>query len=442
MSAERARTATAERPQVAPISEIPARLLFAASGRESLPDYESRGGYRSGGYEGRELIEAIEAAGLRGRGGAAFPTGVKLRAVAGREGVRHVVANGEEGEPTSIKDRWLMRARPHLVLDGLLRTAAAVGAAQAHVYLSDGPAAQSVAEALEELGTTPIPVRITRVEPAYVAGEETAAVRAIGGGPAKPLDKPPRPFEAGVDGQPTLVANVETLANVPLVASLGPDWFRRAGTEHSPGTFLLTLSGACRAPGLYEIELGTSLGVAIERAGGLICDPGGFLMGGFFGGIIGSRALDLPLDYGRLRDEGSGLGCGAITVFGEDACPVAIAAGVMSFFAESNAKQCGPCIRGTSAMRDALAALSAGPAEQPAVIERLQGWSVSLRGRGACATLDGAAGLVTSLFREFPDHVASHLAGPCKRCSAEELTPDPTTRFSVPISDQWGGGSG
>src|SRR6516164_9200613 len=193
---------------------------------ESLDAYIAGAGYLDGPADRRgadDLLDTIERSGLRGRGGAAFPFAVKARAV--RRVARWtqppvVVANGEEGEPASVKDRWLLRNRPHLVLDGLRLAAAAVGAGQAYVYVSDPGAAQSVSAALADAraaGRLSLPVRVTVVEPGYVAGEETAAVRAINGGPAKPTDKPPRPFEEGVAGLPTLVSNVETLANLPYL---------------------------------------------------------------------------------------------------------------------------------------------------------------------------------------------------------------------------------
>jgi NADH:ubiquinone oxidoreductase subunit F (NADH-binding) len=398
---------------------IEPRLLLAASeGREDYDAYRARGGYAERGAVGEALIEALEWAGLRGRGGAAFPAATKLRSVADRDGPRFVVANGEEGEPASLKDRWLLRYRPHLVLDGLLRASAAVDAQAAYVFVSDPAAAASVERAFEELdGHAPIALELVTTEPRYVAGEETAVVRAINGGPALPLDKPPRPFESGVQERPTLVANVETLANVPAIAVDGAERYRELGTERSPGTFLLTVSGACERPGLYEVPLGDSLGATLDELAGLPERVGGFLMGGFFAGLLAPRAREARLAYDELRDEGSGLGCGAIVVLSEGDCPVAAAADVIDYFERENAKQCGACIRGTAAMRDAVFALASGEADEER-LERLRGWSLSLRERGACALLDGAAGLVGSLLREFPREVDAHLANPCPKCAS------------------------
>lgn len=392
------------------------RLLLQGEGREGLSAYRAGGG-DAPGLAGESLIAAVAAAGLRGRGGAGFPAAIKLRAVRDRPGPRVLVANGEEGEPASIKDRWLMRRRPHLVLDGALRAAEAIGADRAVLYVSDAWAAASLDAALAEHGPTPLPISVFRVAPGYVAGEETAVVRAIDGGPAKPTDKPPRPFESGVQGRPTLVANVETLANLPSIARGEP-----------ADTMLLTITGAVTRPGLYEVPLGLRLGDALDlaapRAG-----MRGILMGGFFAGLLAPRARDLALTHDALRGAGSGLGCGAMIVLGEADCPVAASGDVMAYFARENAGQCGACVKGTAAMSRAIAALGLGTIED-AELAKLQGWSTSLRGRGACGTLDGAAQLAATLFREFPDEIARHRAARCDACR-DLLPAKGRSRFAI-----------
>lgn len=392
------------------------RLMAGVTAREDLAAYEGAGGYLA--VEDTErFVEAIDEAGLRGRGGAAFPTGHKIRAVRTGRDVPVVVANGEEGEPASVKDRWLLRTRPHLVLDGLRLAALAVGAEEVVVYVSDTEAADSIERAIEELTGHPawhVTVRVVEVEPTYVAGEETAAVQAINGGPALPMDKPPRPFEAGVAGRPTLISNVETLANLPLIQRLGVHGYREVGTPASPGTFLLTLSGTAR-PGLYEVPFGVTLEEVLTWAGE---DPAlvtGALMGGYFSGVADERVLTVPLDYDSLRDLGSGLGCGAITVLGPQSCPVDVSAAVMTYFARENAGQCGSCFNGTSAMSGVLQALRDHEAGDQDV-QRLRDWSVNLRGRGACGTLDGATNVAASLLSQFPQLVSAHVEGRCPIC--------------------------
>jgi len=398
------------------------------SGPQSLDDYLARGGYRPTG-DPDALLAEVARAGVRGRGGAAFPFARKALTVRSGPAAPVVLANGEEGEPCSVKDRWLLRHRPHLVLDGIRLAAAMVGAQQAYVYLSDPQAGAAVAAAVAQSagqGWAELEVRVHQVEPAYVAGEETAAVRAIGGGPALPTDKPPRPFEAGIDGRPTLVSNVETLACLPLVQRLGAAGFGAVGTADSPGTFLLTLTGDRTPTGLYELPYGITLRALADRLDHDFTGVAAVLMGGYFGGLLGPRALDLPLEYGALAATGSGLGCAAVALVDESRCPVEVAAAVAGYFARNTAGQCGSCFNGSAAMAAVIEGLTEHRAEAQDV-ERLAGWSRSLRRRGACGGLDGAANLAGSLLREFGGPVTQHLRGPCARCADRPSADRPGT---------------
>ena len=395
------------------------RLLRAERGTESLAHYLSSGGY-SALADAEVLLEETRRAGVLGRGGAAFPLAVKLTTVRaasqrGRDTV--LVANGEEGEPASVKDRWLLRHRPHLVLDGLRLAATIIGARHAHVYVSDRTSADAVRAALDEV--TPdtlggVTVSVYTVEPGYVAGEETAAVRAINGGPPKPTDKPPRPFEEGVGGLPTVVSNVETLANLPHVHQHGADSYRSAGIEAAPGTFLATVTGGARPPGLYELPFGASAAELIALHGIAADQVRGALMGGYFAGLLDQRILDAAMDHVSLRAVGSGLGCGAVSVI-TDECPVAVGASVLEYYDRENADQCGSCFNGTAAMAAAASALRDGVADSDD-LARLRRWSEVLRGRGACATLDAACNIAASMLAMFPEEVASHLANRCAGC--------------------------
>ncbi|MDH6245307.1 NADH-ubiquinone oxidoreductase-F iron-sulfur binding region domain-containing protein [Mycobacterium sp. OTB74] len=405
--------------------ELTPRLL--RTGPETLADYHSCGGYQKLA-DADALLEQIEQSGLVGRGGAAFPMAVKLRSVrdAGRSGRDTVaVANGEEGEPASVKDRWLLRNRPHLVLDGLRLAARIVGAAHAHVYVSDPVSARSVETALAEVGPEGLgglTVSVHKVDAGYVAGEESAAVRAINGGPAKPTDKPPRVFEEGVGGLPTLVSNVETLANLPYIQRHGAADYRTQGTEGSPGTFLATITGGGRPAGLYELPFGVSVTELLSLHGVSSDRVRGALMGGYFAGLLNADVLTATLDHETLRSVGSGLGCGAVSVI-TDECPVAVAAAVLAYFDAENAGQCGSCFNGTAAMAAAALALRDGTADADD-LARLERWSVVLRGRGACATLDAATNIAASLLAKFPDQVQLHLAGNCSECTAGVFTAD------------------
>ena len=399
------------------------RLLGDQPGqaREDIAAYRGLGGYQPlAGAD--ELLGEVESGGLLGRGGAGFPLAVKVRAVRdnGRAaGGTVVVANGEEGEPASIKDRWLLRHRPHLVLDGLRLAAAMVAADRAYVYVSDPDSARSVETALAELepgAFGDITVELVNVDPGYIAGEETAVTRAINGGPVKPTDKPPRPFQKGVGGLPTLVSNVETLANLPYLQRHGSAAFRSLGTSLSPGSFLATLTGAGRAPGLYEIPHGLPFTELLALHGVSPEQVRGALLGGYFAGLLNRAVLDATLDHETLRGLGSGLGCGAISVITDD-CPVAVAASVLAYFDRENAGQCGSCFNGTAAMAAVAGALRDGVATSED-LSRLRRWSVMLRGRGACATLDAATNVAGSLLDQFPTEVACHLDNTCEACRA------------------------
>lgn len=379
---------------------------------------------RSGGYQQLDdpdgLLDEVDRSGVQGRGGAAFPLAVKLRTVrdAGRAGAGTVVlANGEEGEPASIKDRWLLRNRPHLVLDGVRLAASIVGAARAYVYVSDAHAVHALGTALDAAPAGELAISVVTVEPGYVAGEETAAVRAVNGGPAKPTDKPPRPFEEGVAGLPTLVSNVETLANLPFILRHGSDAFRARGTSASPGTFLATVTGGGRPVALYELPHGTPIAELLAHHGVSVDSLKGVLMGGYFAGLLNREVLEATLDHESMRRLNSGLGCGAVAVI-TDECPVAVAASVMAYFDRENAGQCGSCFNGTAAMSAVTDALRHYVATEDD-LARLQRWSVVLRGRGACATLDAATNVAASLLRAFPNDVAQHLAGGCDTCGRD-----------------------
>ncbi|WP_232664922.1 NADH-ubiquinone oxidoreductase-F iron-sulfur binding region domain-containing protein [Pseudonocardia sp. TRM90224] len=381
-------------------------------GRECYEQHLAGGGDSATGWTTVAIMAALWATDLRGRGGAGFPVLTKVKAVAAETGPRVLVANGEEGEPASVKDRYLMRTRPHLVLEGMLLARRAAGAERMVLYASDEVSLASMRAAVAERGA---PVEIFAAEPGFVSGEETAVVRAIDGGPAKPTAKPPRPFERGVGGRPTLVLNVESLARIALVT-------------RSPRTdVMVTLSGGATRPVLTEAEPTTRLGQLCERFG--LDATRGFLAGGFSGGLLPPSAAELPLLDTRLRESGSMLGCAAFIALGADDCPVDAAADVLAFFDRSNAGQCGSCVKGTGAMAGVVARLRTAEAD-PDQLDRLAQWSQHLRGRGACGTLDAAATAAGSLLAHFSGEVEAHLAAPCPRC-ARLPRADGTTRFRV-----------
>jgi NADH:ubiquinone oxidoreductase subunit F (NADH-binding) len=381
---------------------------------------------------GERLIDAVAAAGLRGRGGAAFPTAVKLRAVARRRGPRAVVVNGAEGEPMSGKDRVLLELAPHLVLDGALLAADAVGARDVvvAVKVSAWSTNEALSRALAERRDAGR-VRVEGVADGYVASEETALLRGLNGGPAKPTLAPPRPHERGLRGRATLVANVETLAHVALLARRGPSWFRELGTEGHPGSALVTLAGAVARPGVQEVALGAPIGRVIA-AGGPALAVRAVLVGGYYGAwLTGDALATTGLDDASLRARGASLGAGVVVALPEDACAVREVARVVGWLTDENAGQCGPCVHGLDAIAGALAELADGVADRDAT-RRLERWCGQVEGRGACRHPDGVAGFVRSALRVFAAELEDHRRhGPCDACDRRPVLVVPDRRMRL-----------
>jgi NADH:ubiquinone oxidoreductase subunit F (NADH-binding) len=407
-------------------AEDPARLTANPS-TTRLEDHVAR--YGPLPHHTRDLIAAVEQSGLLGRGGAGFPTAIKLKAVASRRGASVVVANGTEGEPLSAKDKTLLRFAPHLVLDGAVLAAGATDAREVVLCIERGqPALRTALDtAIHERRSgrrrEPL-VRIAETPSHYVAGEESALVHWINGGEAKPTFVPPRPFERGVRGRPTLVDNVETLAHLALIARFGPEWYRTLGTATDPGTRLLTITGAVTAPGVYEMAGGTLISHALHAAGGELADIDAVLVGGYFGTWIPNADIaGLTLDPEALAAGGSSPGCGALFALPAGACGLAETARVTRWLAEQNAGQCGPCIFGLDAMACGMAELVDGRHAHAAWEEvgRLMGLTA---GRGACKHPDGVVRFVQSSLRAFRDHAVLHAdRGPC--APARPLLPTP-----------------
>jgi NADH:ubiquinone oxidoreductase subunit F (NADH-binding) len=384
-----------------------------------------------------ELIDHIEQAGLRGRGGAGFPTARKMRSVA--EGKRRplVVANGTEGEPNSSKDRLLLSRLPHLVLDGALWAAAAVGADEVIVCVdrAQTEALSALRLALaERLDSEPtaVRVRISDTPPRYVAGEETALVHWLNGGPAKPTATPPRPYQRGVDGRPTLVQNVETLAHLAQIGAWGADWFRQAGTSDEPGTALFTVSGAVNRPSVVEAPIGTPIADILDLAGGPSGPLQALLIGGFFGTWVPSAdALNAPLSRAGLQPLGAAPGAGIVIALPADACGLAETARVMAWYAAESAGQCGPCVFGLADLAAGSGAVGAATAD-PADLSRIRRWADQIEGRGGCRHPDGATRLLRSALRVFGADLDRHLAGaPCAGAYARPAlyVPRPSTTW-------------
>jgi NADH:ubiquinone oxidoreductase subunit F (NADH-binding) len=353
---------------------------------------------------GPAMIEALVRTGLTGRGGAAFPVGLKWRAVAaGSQGSAVVIVNGAEGEPHSKKDRHLMTLRPHLILDGALLAAASVRAKQIVLYIGEEHHAslRSMSEAVAQRPDHERRLmRIVRAPGRYVAGDSSATVHLVDGGIATPTTTPPPPRERGVAGAPTLVQNVETLAHVALIARTGV----------ASDTLLITVAGAVRAPGVFEVKVGTPLGDAIQVAGGVSSPARAVLLGGYFGQWVESDAAwPLPIDPHALRARGLSLGCGVIGVLPASHCPVCEVACIMRYLASESSAQCGPCFFGLRALADACTRI-AERGTDPGDMQRLQRWSAEVQGRGACKHPDGAVMFLRSAMKTFENDFAQHPA--------------------------------
>jgi NADH:ubiquinone oxidoreductase subunit F (NADH-binding) len=395
----------------------------------ALPTYPRR---RRGAEHG--LITQIDHAGLRGRGGAGFPTERKMRAVASSRRRPVIVVNAAEGEPASLKDRTLTQSLPHLVLDGATLAAHALGADEVILAVcASAPASiDSLAAAIHERrargGGSP-GIQLSTVPTHYLAGQESALVNHLNGASAIPTSTPPMVFQRGVERRPTHVGNAETFAHIALIARHGPDWFRELGTRSQPGSTLLTLSGPVRRPGVYEIAYGARLGSVIDAAGGVTRPVRAALIGGYGGSWVGAEQLHgLVLADEYLAAHGAFLGAGVLLLLSEDACPVAETTRLTRWLAEQSAGQCGPCVHGLNAIATSLESAMAGgaPSDPNQQLTRLAGL---VRGRGACRHPDGASQLLLSAIQVFSAELADHARhGPCEACFASSELPLPSAR--------------
>jgi NADH-quinone oxidoreductase subunit F len=394
----------------------------------SFGEYEAAGGGR--GLQAAlaawpvAVIQEVARSGLRGRGGAGFPTGEKWRAVrAVGAGPRFAVCNAAEGEPATFKDRLLLRTNPYQVLEGLAIAAYAVGAERAYVGVKEAfaPEVQSLRRALGEMEDADalggVQVELVLGPDLYLFGEETGLEEVVEG--RLPLPRVARPFMHGLfanppQDNPTLVNNVETLANVPHILADGPDWLRANGTDSAPGTMLFTICGDVRREGVFELPLGTPLRSLVEDlAGGT---PEGRAVKAIFPGasntVILPGQLDAPMDFDSMRQAGSGLGAGGFAVFDASACMVQAAYRYSRFLFVESCGQCPACKFGTGEVTEALQGIEAGGGSDrdlELILVRARGST----GGQKCALPTGESLLMQSLVQEFGDEFASHVGTPC-----------------------------
>ncbi|GAA1962668.1 NADH-ubiquinone oxidoreductase-F iron-sulfur binding region domain-containing protein [Microbacterium aquimaris] len=357
------------------------------------------------------LVTELEASGLGGRGGAAFPTWRKLTAIDPRSDRPVVIANGAEGEPLSVKDATLLTRAPHLVLDGLMTLARTLDAAEVH--LASGPRQLASVRAAIAERTDAREVRLHETADTFISGEASALVNSLRGGRAVPTDRTVRLTDAGLRGRPTLVQNVETLAHVALVARWGAEWFRTVGTADEPGTRLLSIT-AEHGTRVVEAAGGIPIRRALEVAG---IDPdrvAATLVGGYHGAWVPGDRLDTALSRTALAPFGASPGAGILLAIPPEECPLDTAARIATYLASQSARQCGPCLNGLPRMAETLTDLATGRADgyTETEIHRL---SALVAGRGSCHHPDGTARFVLSTLQAFSAEVADHLGGRCGR---------------------------
>lgn len=375
------------------------------------------------GKDGRPelLLAEIEASGLRGRGGGWFPTARKVKAVlasaaersslgSGRKTV--LIANAMEGEPASTKDAVLIWHAPHLLLDGMVAAAVAIGAREAYVAVHRGSALLAVLDAAIAQRRDPVKIQVITPPHRYVASEESALAHWAGEGMATPVFDE-RPFQRGMNGRPTLILNAETLANLALIARHGGRWFAERGDPEAPGTTLVTVGGAVARPGVIEVPTGTPVSEIIGLCGGLTSPVDALLTGGYGGAWVRRDELwGVPWSPGPVAASGGVVGAGILWAMSAQVCPLDEIASVVHWMAGESAGQCGPCRFGLPSIADDLAVLAGERVgnEDTARLKRRLGLVVN---RGACKHPDGVVRFVSSGLSAFQTEVALHLNGRC-----------------------------
>ena len=410
------------------------KIVLANAGRvdpEKLADYIAQGGYQALAkavteMTPQEVIEEVKRSGLRGRGGAGYPTGLKWELVARQPSpIKYVVCNADEGDPGAFMDRSVLEGDPHRVLEGMAIAGYAVGAEQGYIYVRGeyGLAIQRLQMAIKQaereklLGNRVLETGVQfRVDlrigaGAFVCGEETALIASIEGKRGQPRQRPPYPPESGLWEKPTLINNVETFANIPPIITQGGDWFASIGTETSKGTKVFALAGKIAHTGLIEVPMGTTLRTIVFDIGGGV--PGGKFKaaqtGGPSGGCIPEQFLDVPVDYESLTEIGSMMGSGGLIVMDDSSDMVDVARFFMEFCMDESCGKCIPCRAGTVQMHDILSRLTRGEgtAEDLRLLEEL---SVLLRETSLCGLGQTAPNPVLSTLRYFRREYEAKLA--------------------------------
>ncbi len=411
------------------------RNIEASRAPPDVDAYERAGGYRAlrkavTEMSPSDVLDVVTASGLRGRGGAGFPTGQKWSFMPRGEGAptpRYLVANADEMEPGTFKDRLLLEGDPHLLIEGMIVSAYALGATEAYVFLRDEyrlaaerlRAAVAEAEGRGYLGERvldsdfALALHVHTSAGRYICGEETALINALEGRRARPRTPPPFPQAVGLWGRPTVVNNVETLCNVPHIVANGAEWFEGLSRTADAGTKIYGVSGKVNRPGAWELPMGTPIRELLEEHAGGMRDGLGFrglLPGGASTDFLVEEHLDAPMDFDSIQRCGSRLGTGTMIVLDDQTCPVAMVRNLEHFFAQESCGWCTPCRDGLPYVEQLLAAIEAGDG-RPKDLEILEMHTRHLGpGRTFCAHAPGAMEPLQSALKHFRDDFEQHIS--------------------------------
>jgi NADP-reducing hydrogenase subunit HndC len=424
---------------------------FGTIDPESIDDYIEHGGYLAlerclSVYSPREVIEIVKASGLRGRGGAGFPTGLKWEAAYDTPAdQKYVACNADEGDPGAFMDRSILEENPHVIVEAMAIAGYAIGADHGFVYVrAEYPfAVRYLQKAIEDarargflgrdiLGSgVDFDMEIRLGAGAFVCGEETALMRSIEGNRGEPSPRPPFPAIKGIRGKPTVLNNVETYANIPSIILRGAPWFSSIGTEKSKGTKIFSLSGKVNNVGLVEVPMGTTLREVIFDLGGGIPDGKQFkavLTGGPSGGCIPAQHLDVRIDFESLKALNAMMGSGGLIVMDEDNCMVDIAKFFLEFTVDESCGKCPPCRIGTKRMLEILEKITQGKGEE-GDIEKLERLAEAIQSASLCALGQTAPNPVLSTIKYFREEYEAHIrdkicpTGVCKTMSVYSINP-------------------
>jgi len=401
-----------------------------------IAEYEKAGGYKNLtkalGSQPKELLEEIKSSGLRGRGGAGFPTGMKwMFAMADPKFPKYLMCNADEGEPGTFKDRPILEKNPHLLIEGMVISGFILGAEYGHIYLrGEYPEAKhilnaAIKQAVENnyLGDNILgkgikfQLSVHQGAGAYICGEETALIESIEGKKGQPRNKPPFPVNVGAWNMPTIVNNVETLSNVPYVIETGGEAYAKIGSPECPGPKLFSVSGCVEKPGVYELPMGTTLrDIIYKHAGGIRNGKNlkAVIPGGISTPVLPEDAIDCAMDFVAMPKAGSMLGSGAVIVMDHDVCMVKVTYRALKFFEHESCGKCVPCREGTDWLRKILERIENGRGKQ-GDIELLSDVAGIMSGKTFCPLGDGAAGVVIGMLKHFKNEFDEHIKdGKCK----------------------------